>query len=177
MSRESYIRGFCKVAEAHGVDPVQLAKYAATNDVGAVSGPKYKTDGYVPPLDDNATPAPFSDSSYRGDWIDIPYLYNTTVGRKSPPWRMLLEAGGHHYPEVSPDHELHADLDPRFANWIAAHTNASAKARASLDRVDYPRRKDIPKDLGKMIADIYHDEMKRTTSAPPAQASVPVPKK
>jgi len=29
MSKESYIRGFCKVAEAHGIDPVQLAKFAA----------------------------------------------------------------------------------------------------------------------------------------------------
>lgn len=29
MSREAYARGFTKVAEAHGVDPVGLAKYAA----------------------------------------------------------------------------------------------------------------------------------------------------
>ena len=29
MSKESYIRGFCKAAEAHGVDPVRLAKFAA----------------------------------------------------------------------------------------------------------------------------------------------------
>ena len=28
MSKESYARGFCKVAEAHGVDPTKLAKYA-----------------------------------------------------------------------------------------------------------------------------------------------------
>ena len=28
MGKESYVRGFCKVAEAHGVDPVALAKYA-----------------------------------------------------------------------------------------------------------------------------------------------------
>ena len=28
MSKESYARGFCKAAEAHGVDPTQLAKYA-----------------------------------------------------------------------------------------------------------------------------------------------------
>ena len=28
MSKESYIRGFCKVAAAAGVDPVVLAKYA-----------------------------------------------------------------------------------------------------------------------------------------------------
>ena len=29
MSKESYIRGFCKAAEAKGVDPKALAKYAA----------------------------------------------------------------------------------------------------------------------------------------------------
>ena len=29
MSKESYVRGFCKVAEAYGVNPVELAKYAA----------------------------------------------------------------------------------------------------------------------------------------------------
>jgi len=34
-----FAMGFCKAAEEHGVDPVQLAKYAATNDVSAVSGP------------------------------------------------------------------------------------------------------------------------------------------
>lgn len=28
MSKESYIRGFCKAAEAHGVDPQALAKFA-----------------------------------------------------------------------------------------------------------------------------------------------------
>ena len=31
MSKESYARGFCKAAEAAGVDPQALAKYAAQN--------------------------------------------------------------------------------------------------------------------------------------------------
>ena len=31
MRRESYARGFCKAAEAAGVDPQALAKYAAQN--------------------------------------------------------------------------------------------------------------------------------------------------
>lgn len=34
MSKESYIRGFCKAAEAAGVDPQALAKYA-TGATGA----------------------------------------------------------------------------------------------------------------------------------------------
>lgn len=33
MSKESYARGFCKVAQAHGIDPVVLAKYASLGDV------------------------------------------------------------------------------------------------------------------------------------------------
>ena len=33
MSKESYVRGFCKAAEEHGVDPVQLAKFATTGAV------------------------------------------------------------------------------------------------------------------------------------------------
>ena len=33
MSRESYIKGFCKVAEAHGVDPVLLLKRASYGDI------------------------------------------------------------------------------------------------------------------------------------------------
>lgn len=36
MSRESYARGFCKAAEAAGVDPMALAKYAA--DISANVG-------------------------------------------------------------------------------------------------------------------------------------------
>ena len=33
MSKESYARGFCKAADAHGVDPVALAKLASTGDI------------------------------------------------------------------------------------------------------------------------------------------------
>ena len=36
MSKESYARGFCKVAEAHGIDPSSLATYAASMSKQAV---------------------------------------------------------------------------------------------------------------------------------------------
>ena len=39
MSKESYIRGFCKAAEAKGVDPKALAKFAAL-DVNNLPPPK-----------------------------------------------------------------------------------------------------------------------------------------
>lgn len=34
MSKESYIRGFCKCAAAHGVDPQALAKFAMQKEAG-----------------------------------------------------------------------------------------------------------------------------------------------
>lgn len=34
MSKESYMRGFCKAAEEHGVDPVSLIKYSQSGPVG-----------------------------------------------------------------------------------------------------------------------------------------------
>ena len=39
MSKESYVRGFCKAAEAAGVDPVALAKYAQLGAGGERNGP------------------------------------------------------------------------------------------------------------------------------------------
>lgn len=37
MSKQSYIRGFCKAAEAHGVDPQALAKFAHQKIAGKIS--------------------------------------------------------------------------------------------------------------------------------------------
>ena len=42
MSKESYARGFCKAAEAAGVDPVALAKFAET--YGPIKHPEYLGD-------------------------------------------------------------------------------------------------------------------------------------
>lgn len=39
MSKESYARGFCKAAEAAGVDPVVLAKFAQQGYFGIKDGP------------------------------------------------------------------------------------------------------------------------------------------
>ena len=43
MSKQSYIRGFCKQAAAHGVDPIALARYASELHVEkpAEETPKY----------------------------------------------------------------------------------------------------------------------------------------
>ena len=39
MSKESYARGFCKAAEAAGVDPEVLAKFAQTNAIDSKERP------------------------------------------------------------------------------------------------------------------------------------------
>jgi hypothetical protein len=36
MSKETYMRGFCKAAAAHGVDPEKLAKFAQYENLGAL---------------------------------------------------------------------------------------------------------------------------------------------
>ena len=162
MSKESYARGFVKAAAAAGVDPTELAKFAQ----------QYKTDGYVPSLNPDSAPATYPSKDHE-NWIDIPYIYSSSFGSKTPPLGNLLAVGGSYDSGAYPERRLRAELDQRLANWIAAHTNASAKARAPLARANYPMNRKIPKDIGDMIAKIYHDEMKRTTSAPPVQVSAP----
>ncbi len=50
MSKESYIRGFCKAAEAAGVDPKALAKYAADNNAGKTGKSVAKWNEYGPEM-------------------------------------------------------------------------------------------------------------------------------
>ena len=160
MSKESYIRGFCKSAEAHGVDPKALAKFAQ----------QYKTEGYAPKM----IPGAF------GSRVDIPFLGDVSdkVLDKSLPTLRLLASGGERSPDAftSPNFKARMALDPKFKNWVDAHTNAAQKAVAPLKGINYPSNADIPSDIGDMLAKIYHDEMKRTTSAPPVQVSAPAKK-
>jgi len=46
MSKESYARGFCKTAEAHGVDPTALAKYAQNGGAWFKDGPTIQRGWY-----------------------------------------------------------------------------------------------------------------------------------
>lgn len=77
MSRESYIKGFCKVAEGHGVDPVQLAKFAAEAVVGN-ENKEGTIDAYHVPRD-------FSGST---DWLGSTNALNI-VGSPDGVWRTL----------------------------------------------------------------------------------------
>ena len=160
MSKESYARGFCKAAAAAGVDPVALAKYAQ----------QYKTEGYVPSM---------QKLEGSGSRIEIPFL-SSLMGRiykDTPPLLEVLGTGGR-VNEGILDDDLKARmaLNPKFKNWVDAHTNAAQKALAPLINIGYPRDKDIPQDIGGMLSKLYHDEMKRTTSAPPVQVSAPAKK-
>lgn len=46
MSKESYVRGFCKAAEAAGVDPVSLIKYAQNGGAWFRDGPTVQRSWY-----------------------------------------------------------------------------------------------------------------------------------
>lgn len=160
MSEESYARGFCKAAAAAGVDPVALAKYAQ----------QYKTEGYVPSM---------LKGENSGSRIKIPYLSSLIGGiyEDNPPLLEALNMGGRVRERILDDDlKARMALNPKFKNWVDAHTNAAQKAIAPLINIGYPRDKDIPQDIGDMLSKLYHDEMKRTTSAPPVQVSAPVKK-
>ena len=166
MSKESYIRGFCKAAEAAGVDPKALAKYAQ----------QYKTDGYVPY---SVKPGRMGDSD-----IDIPLIStlfgetNISAHRNSNPHLMA-------YPtELKEDKYDPSELalrlaNPRHSAWFNAHTNALRKATqplrdAGFGSTDQFAWSDSMKEpLKDAITKLYHDEMKRTTSAPPASVTSP----
>ena len=159
MSKESYVRGFCKAAEAAGIDPHALAKFAQ----------QYKTEGYAPKM--------YRDPST--ERIDIPFLNDIfgRVGEKTDPKLEYLLSNGIYKPELSDKNFVaRMALNPKFKNWVDAHTNASQKAVAPLVNMKYPEHDEIPKDIGDMLSKLYHDEMKRTTSAPPVQVSAPVKK-
>lgn len=158
MSKESYARGFCKAAAAAGVDPVALAKYAQ----------QYKTEGYAPEM----VEYPVSGR------INIPFLNNLVgeIGKDTDPELRFLDAGGRLGSLIDDDFKARMALNPKLKNWVDAHTNATQKTLAPLKNIGYKQDRTIPKDIGDMLSKLYHDEMKRTTSAPPVQVSAPAKK-
>lgn len=188
MSKESYIRGFCKAAEAHGINPVQLAKYAATNETVVANQPIYKTDGYspVPPIKHlpGITPA-------LGGDIDIPYVAPPTGmapttevfgARNSAPRVLARPSELDRYVGYDKSELALRIANPRHGAWFDAHTNALKKATQPLRDVGFDTEASMDwgapmsKALKDAISKIYHDEMKRTTSAPPARVSAPTKK-
>lgn len=97
MSKESYIRGFCKVAEEHGVDPVQLAKFAEdTGDAGI--GSYYA----------NSWESSLTDGGKRG----IPNDSNSYVGKLLARYNKE-PTGAAHIPLISPLRSKYELVTPR----------------------------------------------------------------
>ena len=109
-----FAMGFCKAAEEHGVDPVQLAKYAATNNVSAVSGPKYKTDGWAPSIIP-ANGVPF------GRPFD--FLHDLKGVRLNSVRDLSALQPGTGDMDTNPYFESMKSLNPRLNAWWNAHTN------------------------------------------------------
>lgn len=161
MSKESYARGFCKVAEAHGIDPVALAKYAAEK------GPKYKTDGYAPAVVARlGTKYPIRYAPKFGPGLDFAYTYADGPFARSEDAR---------FDNRDPDH---IDLDlfkrlgvDKYLNWFLAHQKARqevADAAKPYDGNKSVYRNPKMPDLGK----IYHRSMLNSTGVV-NQASAP----
>ena len=163
MSKESYVRGFCKAAEDAGVDPVALAKYAqwAPRNVAKLSMDE------IP-----------SYSGYMGD--------SSLVRREITPISLLVDSD-----ETKDDTHSHLRslVDPEFRKWWTAHTNAMEQAAkpvreairsgldTSLTNNNWLANLDIESNrintLGsvkdhevmKNLAKIYHDSMKNSTGS------------
>ena len=174
MSKESYARGFCKVAEAHGVDALQLAKYAqwAPKNVARLG-----MDG-IPMY-----------SGHMGDAFP--------VQRAKNPIDLSEDSSSTRCDTYS---HLRSLVDPEFKKWWTAHTNALEQAakpvREVVDTgidtsptnenrlVDHDLRGARIESLGgvidhevmKHLAKIYHDSMAKSTGAV-SRVSAPISKK
>jgi len=190
MSKESYVRGFVKAAEAAGVDPVALAKYAQ----------EFKTNGWAPPVvssvgtkyapiygyDDDppegTKPQKGVDLYERAEAIKTPEDIESSLG--------ILNGVGAEG-ELTPIIRARAALDPRYAAWLKAHT----KATDNLAKKVFPHL--IGKDgkpikisppgnttysqlrvpgLTEAMAKAYHDSMANSTGGV-GRVSAPVAKK
>ena len=163
MSKESYARGFCKAAEAAGVDPQALIKLAANVAL--------KTDGFAPKsvVDVGTGAVP--------DYRPPVYDYSTGTGKLEkdesaspmattrklyPIWRELI---GNSQAALSenPGVVARAKANPKYLNWLIAHNKAIKKvteaAKPTLGAAGGIEDPVLMKDLAK----IYHDSMANST--------------
>ena len=162
MSKQSYIRGFCKAAEAYGVDPQALAKFAAGEFAGAVP-----TQGAVV-VGKNNIPKVYPDHP---DVHNALFWGKDTNSEDANYAKATNDLIGQH-PNNIAALEM-GTIDPKY--W-AAHTTA-------VDRVTAPWRKavksyeklypsgtarlpDLPKALRDAMIRNYHNEMASLTGTP-----------
>ena len=101
MSKESYARGFCKAAEAAGIDPVHLAKYAQwynpfslfrtkTNPATQTPATQTPAKGYIESLEGNKRR---NDTFSHGMYFSHPGRLNPRIERAIQNDTMLSDAG------------------------------------------------------------------------------------
>ena len=188
MSKESYARGFCKAAEAAGVDPVALAKYAAK------SSPEFKTEGYAPesvsrigtdavplytpPKYDFASDDVMKTRLYPGS--NSAYPMTDTVSL-SPITRHFVRGDVREALSRNQAVLARSRANKKYLNWLVAHTRAldavSAAARGTIRKNHLSGDSGVQDpELNKMLADLYHKSMMSMTNSAPAQVSAPAGK-
>lgn len=178
MSKESYARGFCKVAAAAGVDPKVLFKFAQ----------EFKTDGWAPQvvtsIGKNRAPVYGYDDKSTGKDGRI------LIERAEP-----IEAANEVQDALDLANERYggengivavnprAAIDPRYAAWLNAHKKAlgdiskkmSPFFKGTSENVQLSR-KTPNSSLADSIARAYHDSMAKSTGAV-SRVSAPISKK
>lgn len=142
MSKESYARGFCKAAEAAGIDPVALAKYAQ----------HYNTEGWAPePSQIKPSSGILGQTANGSSLSDAAKPDMSSIIETARPW--------------PPDKNeiLMRTLDPRRKAWNIATTNAAEKVLATLMRAGFKEGDKIQPQAMKFLEKIYHDSMSKST--------------
>ena len=148
MSKESYARGFCKAAQAAGVDPVALAKYAQDIDThyGATGG---KAPEGVPGADSGQIPVYYGRD---GDVGKVSYVGELANAK-----------------DIASGPVADASMNvPWFKNWYDAHTNALAHITRGMGDVNNKHYFDeLSPSAKKVLAPAYHQRMFLSTNTVP----------
>lgn len=162
MSKESYARGFCKVAAAAGVDPVQLAKFAQ----------KSKTDGWAPAvvsrIGKERAPMYGYDNEGNGPNGQVQLIEKAEpIESASDVFRALrLSHEGVSTPNENENRitatEPRAAIDPTYKAWLSAHRRALDDINNTLAPLFYDNAFSYVTpnpSLAASIAKAYHDSM------------------
>ena len=153
MSKESYARGFFKAAEAAGVDPVALAKYAQ----------QYKTDGYAPRRVarlGRKSPIAYAPGLGPG-LLDYAYTYGDSDFSQAEDARFLPNLDPDHPSKLNPEIFEGKGVD-RYMNWLKAHQLARQEVADAAK--PYEGNKSVYRDMRMPdLGKIYHDSMSKST--------------
>ena len=176
MSKESYIRGFVKAAQAMGVDPHALAKYAqAANNVQKVeAAPKYKTDGWAPQVVNSIGKdrAPLYGYDDEGDGKPsiqlVEKAYPIEAANEVQDALRVGKGGDTGIVAAEP----RAAIDPIYSAWLNAHMESLGDINKKLAPF-FPAKSEAARfskntpnpSLAESIARAYQDNMAKLTGA------------